>query len=343
MVLHNRFRQVVAVALVAGLAACHPIDTWRSLTGADKNDPDPNLVENTRNLAAAEGKPYPNLASVPAPPIPTLTASERDKLTRSLIADSSHARYTEQKLLPGFPAHDGVPPPAPAAAAAPAAPAGKGGAAAAPAEPGKAAGAGERAAAERKPGEPPLPGPKESSLTQPEIRNAPTPEASRPPPPPPPVRPAAAPATPAEALNPQAVAEARPQAPPPPPAIAPPPPQLAAAGPAPAPVPAKPAAATLATLDFPNPAAGLSAADKAKLGRVAAQYRDHPGTVRVIVYASAGGGGDQLDTYRAALDRAQAVTRFLADAGIPVGRISTSATPARAGTLPGRIEVQLAP
>src|SRR5580692_42791 len=103
---------IAVVALVAMLAACHPVDTWRSITGTNKDDPDPETTSNSQNLAAGEKQPYPNLATVPSPPIPTMTQAERDKLTESLVADRSNAKYNEEKLLPGF-APGGEPPPPP--------------------------------------------------------------------------------------------------------------------------------------------------------------------------------------------------------------------------------------
>src|SRR5690348_570237 len=128
-----------ALLLAAGLGACNPVDTWRSITGISRNDPDPDTTPNTQNLAKAEGQPYPNLAGVPAPPVPTMTAAERDKLAKSLVADRANARYNGETLQPGFPANATVPPPppppppapkpaatpppSPAAAAAPPAPA----------------------------------------------------------------------------------------------------------------------------------------------------------------------------------------------------------------------------
>ena len=55
---------IAMVALVAMLAACHPVDTWRSITGNNKDDPDPETTPNSKNLAAGEQQPYPNLATL---------------------------------------------------------------------------------------------------------------------------------------------------------------------------------------------------------------------------------------------------------------------------------------
>src|SRR5690348_16704675 len=179
---------IAMVALVAMLTACHPVDTWRSITGTNKDDPDPETTPNSKNLAAGEQRPYPNLASVPSPPIPTMTQAERDKLTESLVADRTNARYSEQKLLPGFSAGGEPPPPPPPPSAGPSAAAPPtGGPPGAPPPPPSANAGGGRASASpaRKPGEPPQPGPMESSLQSPTINEQPVAETTRPPPPPP--------------------------------------------------------------------------------------------------------------------------------------------------------------
>ena len=107
--------------MVLGLGACSPVETWRDWTGASKNDPDPETTPNTQNLAAGEAADYPNLATVPPPPNRALTAAERDKLTQSLIADRTNAKYSDEKLRAGFPAVSAPapPPPPPPVPAAP--------------------------------------------------------------------------------------------------------------------------------------------------------------------------------------------------------------------------------
>jgi outer membrane protein OmpA-like peptidoglycan-associated protein len=99
--------------MLFGLAACNPVDTWRDLSGVSRNDPDPDTTPNTKNLAAGEASDYPNLATVPPPPVRALTAAEREKLTQSLIADRANARHTDEQLRAGFPSLAGAPPPAP--------------------------------------------------------------------------------------------------------------------------------------------------------------------------------------------------------------------------------------
>src|SRR6516162_8009562 len=109
----------LAVLVVAlGLGACNPVETWRDWTGVSQNDPDPDTTPNTKNLAAGEAADYPNLATVPAPPIRAMTAAEREKLTQSLIADRTNARYSDEQLRAGFSASSTVPPPPAADAAA---------------------------------------------------------------------------------------------------------------------------------------------------------------------------------------------------------------------------------
>jgi len=109
----------VAILLVAlGLSACNPVETWRDLTGASRNDPDPDSTPNTKNLAAGEVSDYPNLATVPPPPVRALTAAEREKLTQSLIADRTNARHTDEQLRAGFSSAAAAPPPPPGQPAA---------------------------------------------------------------------------------------------------------------------------------------------------------------------------------------------------------------------------------
>ncbi len=111
--LGQRALQAVVAAMLLGLGACNPIEGYRHLTGASKNDPDPATTPNTQNLAAGEKSPYPNLATVPPPPTQALTTAELDKLTQSLIADRKNAKYTSERLQAGFDEVAGPPPPPP--------------------------------------------------------------------------------------------------------------------------------------------------------------------------------------------------------------------------------------
>ena len=114
--LGRRALQGVVAAVLLGLGACNPIEGYRHLTGASKNDPDPATTPNTQNLAAGEKSPYPNLATVPPPPTQALTTAELDKLTQSLIADRKNAKYTSEQLQAGFDEVGGPTPAAPATA-----------------------------------------------------------------------------------------------------------------------------------------------------------------------------------------------------------------------------------
>src|SRR6202008_2546924 len=75
--------------------------------------PDPDTTPNSKNLAAGEASDYPNLATVPPPPVRALTAAEREKLTQSLVADRTNARHTDEQLRAGFSAVAAAPPPPP--------------------------------------------------------------------------------------------------------------------------------------------------------------------------------------------------------------------------------------
>lgn len=357
-------------ALAIALGGCGAVETWRSLSGIDRNDPDPQTAPFTGNLAAGEAAPYPNLASVPPPPTRATTTAERQTLTQSLIADRNRAA-----------ADAGPPLSAPAGAAKPtsstaaqfstrsaeveALPAGAPARTASNAPQPGAAQPGSSQSGRRKAGEPPDPGPPDSNLEMPQVRSVPEPEAARPAPPAPAL--AAVPRSPAAAGAaplPASVANLMPEPAPPVPVMEPAlPPSTGVKSnlqPGPdaqrKPEPKRAPATTVATLDIPG-AAGTSAIggpapsgpDRAQIERVAGLYRDNPGTVRVIGYAAgpaAGGaaagavGGDPLASYHAALSRAQGVAKALAEAGIPAAKIQTEAAPAAGARVPGRVEIQ---
>ncbi len=338
---------LVLIALGVVLSGCSPIETFRSLRGVDKNDPDPRTAPFTGNLADAEAAPYPNLASFPPAPVHATNAAERQKLTQSLIADRAALAAdsgpalarpaVDAKAAPALrtagpgsaaPAPTNIQPANPAASAPIAAPA-----ASPPSRTAlNSAQSGRRAASE-----PPEPGPQNSSLQMPDVRSVPEPEAARPPPPPaalPAVPRPAAPAAPPPAV----VANAMPQPAPPVPVLAPvaPPPAAARIEPR-----RPPAATTVATLEIRAAAAAPVDQDQAQIERVAALYKNNPGTVRVLAYAAApSGSGDPLDSYHAALDRAQAIAKALANSGIPAGKIQIEAAPAGGARVAGRIEIQ---
>ncbi len=338
---------LIALGIVPCIAlwGCNPVEAYRSLAGINRNDPD-QTAPFTRNLAEAAAGPYPNLASVPPPPIRAMTTAERQKLAQSLIADR---RATAADAGPAAPPLAAEAKPAPGSpnatlASAPAAGPSK----AQP--PSRAAAALGRTASNTAPSgrrgadEPPEPGPRNSTLEMPQLPLLPEPEAVRPaPPPPPPALTVVAPPPVAAQPAPAALASATPQPAPPVPDLAPiaPPPAAGKTGKT---EPKRaPAATTVARLEGPGAAGAPDRQDRAQIERVAALYKKKPGTVRVLAYAAAPtAGGDPLDTYHAALERAQAVAQALADAGIPAGKIQTAAAPAADASAAGRVEIQFA-
>src|SRR5208282_2329092 len=76
----GRFAGAVAlIALGIALGGCGAVDVYRSLAGIDKNDPDPQTAPFAHNLEEGEALPYPNLASVPPPPVLATSTTERQK------------------------------------------------------------------------------------------------------------------------------------------------------------------------------------------------------------------------------------------------------------------------
>ena len=362
----------VILAALLGLAACNPVETWRDWSGASKNDPDPETTPNTQNLAAGEASDYPNLATVPPPPIRALTVAEREKLAQSLIADRTNAKYSAEKLVAGSGAMPGAappppPPPIPAptddaqtrsdagttasttAAPLAAAAASSDAPTAIPAASGKGA---DKATAAgqglRKAGEPPEPPPMESSLEMPQVRSTPHPEQvqTAAPPPYPAPAPVAANAPPpapniesppASVPMPAAIGSTAYQAPPPPPVLAPLAPTNASPKPA-----LPPPGAPVAEIKFAADSTSLSPDDRQTIEKVAMLYQQNPGKVRIVGYAGAGGGAaEQLNSFRTALDRAQAVAAALTEAGIPSGKIAVEAAPSDASAIVSRAEVML--
>ena len=361
--LRREVHRVAMLVAMLGLVACNPVETWRDWTGASRNDPDPETARNNQNLAAGEAADYPNLASVPPPPNRALTAAQREKLTQSLIADRTNAKYTDERLRAGFPAVSAAappPPPPPVPEVVNAAPAKPGGSAAPPPAPAPAPApaSGEALAAPapssgqvlRKSGEPPEPGPMESSLEMPKVRSTPNPEQVQAAPPPPYPTPAptaanAAPATPrlqsppAPAPLPAALDSTAYQAPPPPPVLAP----LGGSGRAVRKAPGA-AAGPVAEIRFAADSTSLSAEDRQTIGKIVPLYQQNPGRIRIIGYAGAGSGAvEQLNSFRAALDRAQAVAAALTQAGIPSDKIAVEAAPSGSNTPENRAEVLLEP
>jgi hypothetical protein len=315
------------LVLAAGLSGCGgAIETYRSVSGMNKNDPDPATAPFSENLAQAETGAYPNLATVPPPPILSSTAADRQKLAQNLTGARTSVEANGGTASPGpVP----PPPPIPAGLAAQAAsgPPGK--------QPTRLA-----SAPMRKEDEPPTLQPPNSTLQTPTIASLPGIEAPRPAPPPGHV--AAIPQPAPSALPPAVEQSGSPQPTPPPAALPPPqlPPQVAALPPPKLP----PVPVTVAALDIAVGTTTLPDAQRPKLADVVAQYKDKPRTVRIVSYsAPATGGAEQLNSFRSALDRAQLVAKALADGGIPANKIQTQAAPPSDTAPPGRVEVQLLP
>jgi hypothetical protein len=319
---------LTALVLAVGVAGCNgPIEGYRSLAGYNKNDPDPATVPFTENLESSEHSGYPNLASVPPPPIVSTTAEERAKIAEALNEQRASVQAPDTQGHPGSPTPGPVPPPPPI----PPALASNGVPAAPPQPPPQM----------RQVDEPPEPGPLQSTLEAPKI-SAPPPglEATR-------VAPAqgAMPAMPQPVpsqLPPATVQSANPQPSPPPASL--PAPQLSPQAAALPPPKLPPTPVTVASLDLTPGSSGISADERAHLAEIVAQYQQKPGIVRVVAYAAAAtGSAEQLNSFRAALDRAQMVAKELSEAGIPAKQLQTEAAPSSPRAPTGRVEIQLLP
>ena len=325
---------VGTLILAIGLSGCDaveaPIQAYRSVIGINKNDPDPETAPYTPNLHTAEIGPSPNLASVPPPPLLSSTGAERQKLADSLAGQRSSTEAKDAGGTPGTASSGPVPPPPPIppSIAAPEM-------AALPPPTQKPATPVEPA---RKMDEPPLPMPSETTMQTPQVANVPGVEPSHAAPGQ--GRPSGMPQPESSSLPPAAVQSGNPQ-PAPAQATLPEPkvsPQVAALPPPK--LPPKPT--VVASLDPPVGSAALATDERSRLDQVVAQYRENPRTVRVVAYAAPGvGSAEQLNAFRAALDRAQLIAKELTDAGVPASKIQTEAAPSGATDPPGRIEVQL--
>ena len=211
----------------------------------------------------------------------------------------------------------------------------------------------------RKQGEPPEPGPMESSLEVPQARATPEPEQIQPAPPPPQLPPTPKVATTPTpmpgglaaggALAPMPLPEAKSTAGYEPPPAAPelpptaPPTRTAAADPGKG--GAKPPARVgtpVAEIKFGTDSTTLTDKDRQTLETVLPVYQQNPGKVRIVGYAGAGSGAvEQLDSYRTALDRAQAVASALTKEGIPSDKIQVEAAPQGVNSGESRAEVLL--
>jgi outer membrane protein OmpA-like peptidoglycan-associated protein len=346
----------LVVTVMAGLQGCsypdalNPIEWYRDLTGASKNDDTANVERNSQNLDAGNKAPYPNLASVPVEPDRAMSTIDREKLQKGLVADRTNAQYSEDELRQGRPVPP-LPGEAPAAqagsdsspgkaaqAGSDSSPAAAGTAAATP-----AAGKTKRPAAVKGAEQPP----RESPLVTPTVSNTP-PQGDVPhraPPVPP------------------GVGSQRPQPQPQPQPQQQPQQQLAAAPTLPSPrdvAPDRPAAepaimraprgkgpaVTLAGAEISFAADGrtLSADDNRRLAEVAKTYRQGAGSLRVIGYGRQGHGADaaqQVESFGEAMDRAGTVAQALAKLGVPAGRITIQTAPELigGGLAAGRAEV----
>jgi hypothetical protein len=320
----------LGIVLAAALTGCNgPIEAYRSLSGMDKNDPDPATAPFTANLDKAESGGYPNLATVPPLPTMAMTVAERQKLAENLAGERTSTEAKDAAGTPGSPVSGPVPPrpPIPPSIAAPEI-------AALPPQPKPET----PVPPMRKMDEPPALQPPESTLQTPQIADVPGAEPSRPAPAQ--GHPAAMPQAASSALPPAAIQSGNPQ-PAPPTAVLPearPSPEAAAMPPPRLP----PTATTVASLDMPPGLPVFGSAEQARLAGIVAQYQANPRNVRVVAYAEPGvGSAEQLNAFRSALDRAQAVAKELTDDGIPAGKIQTEASPSSATAPAGRVDVQL--
>jgi hypothetical protein len=320
----------LAIALAAGLWGCNgPVEALRSLSGMSKNDPDPATAPFTGNLEQAEAGKYGNLASVPPTPTVATTLAERKSLTDNLTGARVSTEAKDAKGNPGSPASGPVPPPPPVlpSIAAPQM-------AALPPTPKPETSIPPM----RKMDEPPAPQPPDTAMQTPQIGNTPGVEPSHPAPGQ--GHPSAMPQPSSSALPAETVQSGNPQPTPPQVTLpeAKPEPKVAAMPPPKLP----PSASTVTALDLPVGPTDLRDADQARLAEVVAQYQEKPRAVRVVAYAEPGvGGAEQLNAFRAALDRAQAIAKELTVDGIPAKQIQTEAAPAGPAAPPGRVEVQL--
>jgi outer membrane protein OmpA-like peptidoglycan-associated protein len=343
-VVRNKAGLVVAMLFAVQLGACssvpdavNPISWYRGITGASKND-DLGKGQNQQNLNEGSNEPYPNLASVPNPPDTAMSTVDRAKLADSLIADRKDARYADNQLHAGEVSASAPPPPAAAAppapkseaAAAAPSPAPREAAAPSPA-PAKSAPPGASPAASAKPARGTESPPAESSLASPSIKNPPQGETPMPAPPPPSLSATAAPRTP-----PMKEAEA---APAPPPAAAAEPMAVKEA-----PAPRKTAAShRVAVIGFAPGSALLSDKERSAIANLAKQQKAQGGRIRIVGHGESEGANAAVTGFNLALDRAQAVSIALTEAGVAAKDVAVEAAPvaAKGGRDVPRAEIYL--
>jgi len=102
------------------------------------------------------------------------------------------------------------------------------------------------------------------------------------------------------------------------------------------PAPSRP----LVEIRFAAGATALAPADHTTLEGLVPRWRQHPEKLRVVAYAAVAGNADQqLGSFHAALERAQAIAAVLMKAGIPKDKIAVEAAPAAVGTAGDRAVV----
>ena len=341
-----RFMALGAAALLLGGCswlpnALNPIEWYRDVTDASSHDETGSEL-NAQNLEAGGKQPYPNLGSVPKPPDTALSAVEREKLQKGLLADRANARYSDEELRQGR-----TVPPLPGEAPAAANPAAASGVAAnAPA--GGATASGE--------GTPPAPGstprrapptrgsataPQESPLVTPEVRGTPEGEAAHAPPPAPRGVPQGS--QPA-AGQPSGGRQTALVLPPSPPAAAPSQPAVMRA-----PSTGRRANVVMqaAEIMFAGSSTNLGEQDNRNLAEVAKLAQNAGAHLRVIGHMRSASAGDaaerELKAFGGALDRANAVAQALIKLGIAANRITVQTAPelASTGSDAARVEVFL--
>jgi len=355
----------VGVIGLGGCSSLNPINLYRDVTGASKDDPGKDEA-NTANLEAGSQEPYPAVGSVPNPPTRGLTEAQREKLAQGLVADRNNARYVDAQITSGnsaavMPPQVSVPEeqlpiaiPTGPAATAPSVPTPR------PIGQAHSSGnfvtggflghSGQSVPPSRAPVAPPEPvgADKESSLQTPTPRALPEPETPQAPPPPPELKPLPPPTAPAPFPGAPALPTAQPEQPaqvagiPVPPAPPSRPAPVAAAPDIPAAPPVQTAvnlpsgkrakSAQIAEVGFVAGANALAPEAPAKLKDVPALHQQYGGIVRVVGYASlpatgADPAGQQLAAYQAALERAKLVKQSLVAAGVPAADIVTEASP----------------
>ena len=325
--------------------ALNPVEWYRGVAGVAKEEDDTGSVRNTQNLAAGAKQPYPNLGSVPKPPDTALSAAEREKLQKGLIADRANARYSDEELRQGraVPPLPGEPP----AAATAAPPAG----ATPEAAQAPATGSGEAppatsGAAPRRtpPTRNSATAPQESPLVTPAVRSTPAGEAAHAPPPAPPG---------AQQPPPKAQGQGQPSASRQLALVAPPSPPAAPA------TPSRPAVMRgptdrranvvlqAAEISFSGDSTNLADEDNRHLAEVAKLAKNADARLRVIGYMRPASGGDaaqrELQAFGTALDRANAVAQALTKLDVAANRITVQAAPelATAKSDAARVEVFL--